>query len=234
VFQGIALHSDPADKLTLISAIARSICECVDAFTHRRDTQAALRAELQQQQQEQEEQQQQQQQQQQRSRQQRDAQQSGDAAKADVDSALLADECVSDDDTARRQQSTDGVADCLAASRADGCAAKTADGDAGIGTQQQQQQQQQQRPPVPAQAQAKKKKGIVIGADDLLVLFVSLIVKGRVPSLHAQTQMMHDYTPEQDRFLMPGYYLATTQAAMELMLTHSPEAMQLQLAQNTG
>ncbi len=35
-------------------------------------------------------------------------------------------------------------------------------------------------------------------------------------------QCVEDYMPHRDRFLMSGYYLATLQAAVELLLTHDP------------
>ena len=41
-------------------------------------------------------------------------------------------------------------------------------------------------------------------------------------TLATQLQMIDDFIPEQERFMMTGYYLATTQAAMELLLTHEP------------
>jgi hypothetical protein len=41
-------------------------------------------------------------------------------------------------------------------------------------------------------------------------------------TLATQLQIIDDFIPEQERFMMTGYYLATTQAAVELLLTHEP------------
>lgn len=39
----------------------------------------------------------------------------------------------------------------------------------------------------------------------------------------ASVQQVEDYMGHKERYLMSGYYLATLQAAVELLLTHSPE-----------
>ncbi len=58
------------------------------------------------------------------------------------------------------------------------------------------------------------------GADVLLILFAYIIVKARVPSLWAELQVMDDFISEKHRCMVTGYYLATTQAAVELVLTN--------------
>lgn len=47
--------------------------------------------------------------------------------------------------------------------------------------------------------------------------------RGGIPGLWAQLQMIEDYMPHKERFLMTGYYLATMQAAVELLLSHEPD-----------
>jgi hypothetical protein len=41
----------------------------------------------------------------------------------------------------------------------------------------------------------------------------------------SQMQLIDDFILEQDRYTMSGYYFATTQAAVELLLTHEPNQL---------
>jgi len=61
---------------------------------------------------------------------------------------------------------------------------------------------------------------VVIGADDLLLLFTHILIRSRLPHLHAEIRFMDEYMTEQHRMLMTGYYLATTQAASEMIMSH--------------
>lgn len=64
----------------------------------------------------------------------------------------------------------------------------------------------------------------VIGADDLLLLFALLIVRGDCGSgLHAELRFIEDFLSEQQRSLVSCYYHATFQAAAELLRTISKE-----------
>lgn len=56
-------------------------------------------------------------------------------------------------------------------------------------------------------------------ADDLLILFTRLIMKAKIPHLIAEINFMDDFMLEQKRVTMGGYYLATTRAAAELLLS---------------
>ena len=58
---------------------------------------------------------------------------------------------------------------------------------------------------------------VVIGADDLLLLFAYLLIHSRVENLVAELAFLADFIPEHQRCTMQGYYLATTQAAAELL-----------------
>jgi len=87
---------------------------------------------------------------------------------------------------------------------------------------QQQQQQQQQRQAAEgdkASAAASPISPVVIGADDLLLLFVYLLVHSRlgVPALLAELAFLADFIPEHKRCTMEGYYLAVSTAAAELI-----------------
>jgi hypothetical protein len=58
------------------------------------------------------------------------------------------------------------------------------------------------------------------GADDLLILFTYIITYADVPYLLAEMNFMDDYMDDKHRCMMTGYYLATTQASTELIMTH--------------
>jgi hypothetical protein len=57
------------------------------------------------------------------------------------------------------------------------------------------------------------------GADDLLILFAVLIVRGDVTCLHAHLKFIDDMMSDAHRGLVSGYYHATFQAAAELLRT---------------
>ena len=61
--------------------------------------------------------------------------------------------------------------------------------------------------------------GVSSGADDLLILFAVLIVRGDIDCLHAHLKFIEDLMSEAHRGLVSGYYHATFQAAAELLRT---------------
>ena len=64
----------------------------------------------------------------------------------------------------------------------------------------------------------------VIGADDLLLLFALLVVRGECTSLHAELRFIEDMMAEQQRSAASAlYYHATFQAAAELLRTISKQ-----------
>lgn len=63
---------------------------------------------------------------------------------------------------------------------------------------------------------------VVIGADDLLLLFTYLLLRGQLPSLLSELAFLSDFIPDHQRCSMYGYYVATTQAAAELLLSGDP------------
>ena len=78
-----------------------------------------------------------------------------------------------------------------------------------------------------AQAKAQRKAGegeiqvapVVIGADDLLLLFTYLLLHSGVPSLWCEFSYLSDFIPDHQRCTMFGYYLATFTAAAELLMS---------------
>jgi hypothetical protein len=61
---------------------------------------------------------------------------------------------------------------------------------------------------------------VVIGADDLLLLFSYLLIhsRTRVPSLTAELLFLSDFIPEHQRCTMSGYYLSVTISCRLLLL----------------
>jgi len=60
-------------------------------------------------------------------------------------------------------------------------------------------------------------KKSVIGADDVLLLFVFMIAKAQVPDIHARVDMADIFMNSLQRSSVDGYYLATIQAALDLL-----------------
>ena len=72
---------------------------------------------------------------------------------------------------------------------------------------------------------------VVIGADDLLLLFTYLLLRTGVPSLLAELAFLGDFIPDHQRCTMQGYYLATANAAAELLTS---EQFQATIAKREG
>ena len=72
---------------------------------------------------------------------------------------------------------------------------------------------------------------VVIGADDLLLLFAYLLIHARSGALLAELAFLADFIPEHQRCTMQGYYLATTQAAAELLAS---DELKHSIAQREG
>ena len=62
-----------------------------------------------------------------------------------------------------------------------------------------------------------------IGADDLLLLFVLICVRGSIPHLYAEVRFMEAFLTDICRATSEGYYHATLQAATELLRTIEKE-----------
>lgn len=82
-----------------------------------------------------------------------------------------------------------------------------------------QQLQQANESELTAGASNTQNSPVVIGADDLLLLFTYLLIHTSVPNLLAELSFLSDFIPEHQRCTMQGYYLATTQAAAELLMS---------------
>ena len=74
--------------------------------------------------------------------------------------------------------------------------------------------------------EAHSRQAVVINADDLLLLFAYLLISATAssspsttPRWHAHLSLMSDYTTDKQRCMLRGYYLATMQAALELVMT---------------
>lgn len=63
-----------------------------------------------------------------------------------------------------------------------------------------------------------KDKGIIIGADDLLLLFTYLVLKSKNDFLPAEIVFVKDFINEKRLHMVEGYYLATIEAALQIVL----------------
>lgn len=68
-----------------------------------------------------------------------------------------------------------------------------------------------------------KKRELSIGADDLLVLMSFVLVKSQISNVISELAFTEDFMSESTKLSMPGYFLATMQAAVELIAGLDPK-----------
>ena len=64
-----------------------------------------------------------------------------------------------------------------------------------------------------------KKKTIMITPDDLILIFSYIVIKSNVYTLYSQIQLTDDFVVSNLRMEMPGYYMATINAALQTIVT---------------